>query len=295
MAKVKIVVDSASDISSEFADKHDIDIIPLNIFFGEEKYKEGINITANECYSRLEKQKNPWPKTSQPSPKEFYQTYDKYINNGYQSILSIHLSQNLSGTLNSVNIAKQMFPGKDIIPIDSNTVTHPFGLIVEEAAKMLKNGISKEEVLNRLKHIYIPNARICGVVDTLEYLHRGGRIGQAKKILGTLLNKKPLIQVKNGIVESFGTVKGFDEGFRNFVKMVPIIFDNLITDTVWLGYAGDNHHTMELYDAIKDLPNRPKNLEVKVIGPAVGVHLGPGAMTIAWIGNWDESWYFGKK
>lgn len=295
MAKVKIIVDSASDISPEFAEKYDIEIIPLNIFFGDEKYKEGINITADECYTRLAKEKNPWPRTSQPSPKEFYQSYDKYINNGYQSILSIHLSQNLSGTLNSVKTARQMFPGKDIISVDSNTVTHPFGLIVEEAAKMLKNGHSKEDVLKRLQNTYIPNARICGVVDTLEYLHRGGRIGRAKKILGTLLNKKPLIQVKDGIVESFGTVKGFEEGFKNFVNMIPTIFDNLITDTVWLGYAGDNHHTMELYDAIKDLPNRPKNLEVKVIGPAVGVHLGPGAMTVAWIGNWDELWYFGKK
>ena len=295
MAKTKIIVDSGCDIFPDVAKKYDIEVVPLNIFFGDEKYKEGINITANECYNRLTKHKNPWPRTSQPSPREFYQAYDKYINNGYGSILSIHLSQNLSGTLNSVNTAKQMFPGKDIVAVDSNTVTHPFGLIVEEAAKMLKNGRSKEEVLTRLNNTIIPNARICGVVDTLEYLHRGGRIGRAKKILGTLLNKKPLIQVKNGTVESFGSVSGFDEAFKNFVNMVPIIFDNLITDTVWLGYAGDNHHTMELYDAVKDLPNRPKNLEVKVIGPAVGAHLGPGAMTIAWIGNWDESWYFSKK
>ncbi|NHJ49158.1 MAG: DegV family protein [Asgard group archaeon] len=291
MAKIKIVADSACDIGFDTAKKYNIELIPMNIFFGDEKYKEGINIDSQECYDRIANAKSIWPTTSQPSPREFYNAYTKIFDDGYETILSIHVSSQLSGTLNSVNAAKNMFPGKDIIAIDSKTATHAFGLMVIEAAKLAKKGKTKEEILTRLKNSYIPNARVCGVVETLEYLHRGGRIGRAKKILGNLFNKKPLIQVKDGLVDSFGTSKGFEEGFNNFVKMAPIIFDNLNTDRVILGYASDDQHTQEFYEILKDLPNRPKNLEVKMIGPAIGVHLGPGALTIAWIGNWDELWY----
>ena len=105
---------------------------------------------------------------------------------------------------------------------------------------------------------------------------------------------KPVLQVKDGFVDSFGKVKGFDEAFNNFVKMVPKVFDNLITDTVWLGYAADDENVKRLYEAIKDLPNAPKEIKIYEIGPTVGVHLGPKSMTISWIGNWDTDWFFGK-
>ncbi|NHJ86876.1 MAG: DegV family protein [Asgard group archaeon] len=294
MSKIKIITDSTSDIPSHIAKKYNIDVIPLNIFFGDEKYKDGINITAKDVYKRIQEEKNPWPRTSQPSAREFLEFYNKAFDNGTETVISIHITSNMSGTMNSANLAKQMLPEKDLILIDSNTVTHPLGLVVLETAKLVKQGMEKEKIVNAINNTFIAKSEICGVVDSLEYLHRGGRIGRAQKILGSLLKMKPLLHMVDGQVDSFGKVKGHEEAFSNYVRMVPKIFSNLVTDTVWLGYAEDNHYTKELYESIKDLPNAPKHLEMYEIGPAVGVHLGIGSMTMAWIGQWDTNWYFGR-
>jgi len=183
---------------------------------------------------------------------------------------------------------------KDLVIVDSNTVSHGLGLIVYEIAKQIKAGKSKDKLLNMLNNSLIPNAQVCAVVDTLEFLHKGGRIGRAQKVLGTLLNMKPILQVKDGFVDSFGKVKGFEEAFNNYVAMVPKVFDNLMTDTVWIGYAADDENAKRLYEAIKDLPNAPKEINIYEIGPTVGVHLGPKSMIMSWIGNWDTNWFFGK-
>ncbi|MHA1212719.1 MAG: DegV family protein, partial [Candidatus Heimdallarchaeota archaeon] len=135
---------------------------------------------------------------------------------------------------------------------------------------------------------------ICGVIDSLEYLHRGGRIGRASRVLGTLLKYKPIVEVTEGSVNSFAKVKGNEEAFDKFVTMVPKIFDNLNTDAVWLGYAENKSKTDELYEKIKDLPNAPKEISIYEIGPTVGVHVGPGTMTISWIGNWNQNMYLNK-
>ncbi|HUT80303.1 MAG TPA: DegV family protein [Candidatus Bathyarchaeia archaeon] len=294
MSKIKIITDSTCDIPIDLAKKYDIDVVPLNIFFGEEKFKDGVSITANEVYQRIQTDKSIWPSTSQPSTREFLEYYNKAFDQGYETVISIHITPNMSGTLNSVNLAKQMLPDKDLVIIDSNTVTHPFGLTVYETAKLVKEGKNKESILNTLKNSFVPKANICGVVETLEFLHRGGRIGRAKKVLGTLLKKKPVLELTEGSVNSFGAVTGFEEGYEKFVALAPKIFDNLITDTVWLGYADNKTRTDDLYQAIKDLPNAPKEIRVVEIGPAVGVHLGPGVLTIAWLGNWDNNWFFGR-
>jgi DegV family protein with EDD domain len=292
--KIKIITDSTSDIPPEVAKKLNIDVVPLNIFFGEEKFKDGVSISASEVYQRLMDKKGPWPTTSQPAARDLLPYYNKAFDDGYETVISVHVTSNMSGTLNSVNLAKQMLQDKDLVIVDSQTVTHSLGLIVCELAKHALEGKSKDKLLNILNNTLIPNAQICAVLDTLEYLHKGGRIGRAQKILGTLLNMKPILQVKDGFVDSFGKVKGFDEAFSNFAAMIPKVFDNLVTDTVWLGFAADDENIRKLYEEIKDLPNAPKNIEIYEIGPTVGVHLGPKSMTISWIGNWDTNWFFGK-
>ena len=295
MSKIKVITDSTADISAAIAKKLDIDIIPLNIFFGEEKFKDGVTITAKEVYKRTAEQKKPWPKTSQPSANEFLEFYNKIFDKGYETIFSIHVTQNMSGTLNSVNTAIKQLPKKDIIAIDSNTATISLGLTVYEVAKMVKKGNSKDEILKALQKTIIPNIHAVGVINTLENLYRGGRIGRAKKVLGTLLNMKPLMQIKDGFVDSFGKVKGHDEAFTRFVEMTPKIFEGLAVKTIWLGYTDNDTYTKQLYESIKNLPNAPEEISIHEIGPTVGTHLGPGAMLMAWIGKWNEKWFLGEK
>ena len=293
MAKIKIVTDSTSDISPELAKKYNIEVMALNIFFGEDHFKHGVVITASEVYGMMESGIYDWPRTSQPSAKEFMEVYNKIFDEGYDSIISIHITQNMSGTMNSAQLAKNQLKDKDITLVDSNTVTLPLGLVAIEAAKLVKTKKSKDEILKQINE-YVATSQIWGVIDTLENLHKGGRIGTAKKILGTLLNKKPLMQVKNGLVDSFGSVKGHEEGFTKFIDSMSIIFDNLETDSIWLGYADKKEYIEKAYNKIKEIPNAPKNIEIVEIGPAVGVHIGPGVMLIGWIGKWDTKWVLGK-
>lgn len=289
MAKIKIVTDSTSDISPELAKKHNIEVIALNIFFGDDHFKHGVDITASEVYGMMESGIYDWPRTSQPSAKEFMEVYNKVFEEGYDAIISIHITQKMSGTTNSAQLAINQLEGKDITLIDSNTTTLPLGLLVIEAAKLVKTKKSKKEILKKIDE-YVTNSQIWGVIDTLENLHKGGRIGRAKKILGTLLNKKPLMQVVDGQVDSFGSVKGHEEGFAKFMQSMPKIFDNLMTDTIWLGYADTPEYVEKALEEIKKLPNAPKNIELVEIGPAVGVHVGPGVMLIGFIGKWDTKW-----
>jgi len=294
LSKIKVITDSTSDIPEDIVKKYDIDVVPLNIFFGDERYKDGVNITAREVYQWVTTHKNPWPTTSQPSAREFLEHYNRAFDQGYETIFSVHISANMSGTLNSVNLAKQMLPEKDIIAIDSTSVTHPLGLLTYEIAKLAKEGKSRDEILTVVESKLNKEVHICGVVETLEFLHRGGRIGRAKKLLGNLLNMKPVLEVAEGVVSSFGKAKGFDEAYENMVHMAPRIFEKRYTDTIWLGYAGKDGYTKKYYEVIKDLPNAPKEIRLVEIGPTVGVHLGPGALTISWIGEWNNKWFFEK-
>ncbi|MBD3192116.1 MAG: DegV family EDD domain-containing protein [Candidatus Heimdallarchaeota archaeon] len=294
MPKVKIITDSTSDLNPKLATKYNIEVIPLNIFFDEKRYKDRKDISPEKFYEMLADRNNPWPTTSQPSAKEFMELYNQFFAEGYETIISIHITPNMSGTLNSVNLAKKQMPDKDIIAIDSNTASLPLGLIALEAGKMAFNGATKEEIVTRVDQELIPNAQIIGVIDTLENLHRGGRIGRAQKILGTLLKMKPLMQVKDGYVDSFGKARGHDEAFKGLINMAPKIFDNLLVDTFWVGYTDRKGESQKLYDTLKHFSNAPEEISLQQIGATVGTHLGPGTMAYAWIGECNLNWFYQK-
>ena len=237
MSKIKIVTDSTSDIPRELAEEYNITVIPLNVFFGDERFKDGVTISPGEFYGMCESGIYEWPSTSQPSAKEFIELYTGIFDEGYDSIISIHITSKMSGTLNSVELAKKELSDKDINVIDANTTTISLGLLAYQAAKLVKEGKTKEEILNILKTHYVPKTRTIGVIDTLEYLHKGGRIGRAKKIFGTLLKKKPLLQIKDGEVDSIGSVTGHDDAINRMKFVSKKIVENIDIDCLWIGYA----------------------------------------------------------
>jgi len=294
LSKIKIVTDSTSDLPKDLADKYDIEIIPLNIFFGEDRYKDKINLSPSEFYGMVESGIYEWPKTSQPSAKEFLEVYTKIFDQGFETIISIHITPNMSGTMNSVQLAINQIPDKDIIAVDGNTTTLPLGLIALIAGKLNQEGKNKEEILSALKNALIPKSRIVCTLDTLEYLHRGGRIGRAKKIFGKLLNKKPIMQVRDGLVESFVSVTGSEEAYNGMVRIAPKIIENMDYDILWIGYTNDKSLAEKYYDSIKDIPNLPKDVALVEMGPSIGAHIGTGALAITWIGNWSENWFTDK-
>lgn len=220
--KIKIVTDSTWDLDYYYQIKYDIDVVPLYIKIKDKIYKDLVDIKIEEFYKLMQNLKEPIS-TSQPTPNDFLKTYEKYIKD-YDYILSIHISSKLSGTLNSALSAKNEIDNMNkIIIYDSNFVSGALGLMVTEAAMQRDLGkdinfITKhlDQIKNLIKSIFI--------LDNLEALNRGGRIGKAKYLIGTLLNYKPILTIKNGAIEPImgGKLNNIDQ----ILKKLLLFFKN---------------------------------------------------------------------
>ncbi|NLK01183.1 MAG: DegV family protein, partial [Clostridia bacterium] len=191
MGKIAIVTDSTADLPPEIIEKYNISIVPLKVLFGNKEYKDGIDIGPDEFYEKLEKS-NTLPTTSQPSPGDFIKVYRSLLEQ-YTEIISIHLSSNLSSTVNVARLAGKDF--KDRIHVfDSKSISLGIGLLATEAAKSVQEGLRINEVLEKIKSVR-KNSEVLFTLDTLEYLSKGGRIGKVSGLLGSVLNIKPIVRV----------------------------------------------------------------------------------------------------
>ena len=179
---VKIITDSTSDIPESIVSELDIEVVPLNIHIGQDNFKHGIDIGTDEFYTKL-LNGSELPKTSQPSPGEFLDVYNKFLDES-DAIVSIHVTSKLSGTYNSAIQAKsELEATKPIEVVDSATVSMALGLIVIRAAKIAKNGGTLDQVLKEIEDC-LSKSEVLVVLDTLEYLEKGGRIGKARALIG---------------------------------------------------------------------------------------------------------------
>lgn len=218
MNQVRIVTDSTADLPKELIEKYGITVVPLKVIFnGGDPLRDGVDIETEQFYRR-QVEKREVSKTSQPAPVEFATVYSGLASGG-NSIISIHLSAALSGTFQSAWMAKEMTPGTDIEVIDSKSVSMGLGLIVLEAAHAAGEGKTKEDIVEIVKKI-IPNIQVFFIVDTLEYLLRGGRIGKAQAFLGTILNIKPLLYLKDGVVTPYEKVRGKAKAIERLAQIV---------------------------------------------------------------------------
>ena len=223
---VKIVTDSAADLPAIITEELDITVVPVYLRFGEEVYRDRVDIKEEEFYQRLLHDR-VHPNTTQPSPQDFASVYDK-LSQEADGIISIHITSKLSGTYNSAVQGKEMVTGQcPIEVVDSATVSIAVGLIVIQAAKMAKAGMSLQQILDEVGKI-ICNIRLLILFDTLKYLAKGGRIGKAKALLGSVLNVRPLLTVRDGELVPSGQVrtrsKGIDQ-LLDFVKTATEIQD----------------------------------------------------------------------
>jgi DegV family protein with EDD domain len=277
---VKVVTDSASDISAELAEKLDITIVPLYVHFGTEDFRERVTMTDDEFYSRLLGGK-VHPKTSEPNIQDFLEAYNK-VCTGTDAIVSIHISSKLSGTYNSAFQAKNKFieDGKTcpVEVIDSKLVTVAQGLVVIAAAKAAKEGKPLDEVL-RITNDAIENTQPLCLLDTLKYLQLGGRIGKAKALLGNILNVKPVITLKEGEVVPSGQVRSRSKGLEqlfNFVYGASLVKD------IAIGYSTTPDDAIALSQRLGALPDKPKAMIFR-LGTTLGVHTGPGTIIVAFL------------
>lgn len=274
---IKIVTDSTADIPEKIASEYGIEIVPLNVHFGDEVFKDGVDIWSEEFYNKL-RNEPILPNTSQPSPGDFLKVYQKIAKPG-DTIISIHISREMSGTVDAAELAAEMTgSGYRIHIVDSRQVTLSLGILVIAAAKAVKNGASAETVLANLDK-WKSEVRIFFTLKSLEYLHRTGRIGKATVLMGGLLNIKPILSIEEGLIVPLEKARG------NFQKIAEILVDKVIelygNQRLNVGII----HT-ELQDDLNVLVSLAKqklNIEEMVInlaGAIVGTHVGPNGIGI---------------
>lgn len=272
---VKIVTDSSCDLPAQLVQELGITVVPLYVRFGKETYRERVDISEDEFYQRL--QHDPiHPNTIQPSPQDFADVYQK-LSAKADGIVSIHISAKLSGTCNAALQGKEMIEKKcPIEVVDSQLTTMGLGLIAMAAAKMAKAGEDLPSVVEEVKRI-IPTIHVLGLFDTLKYLALGGRIGKAKALLGSILNVKPIITLKDGEVLPAGQVRTRSKGIErliDFAKSTANIQDLAVLHNT----TPDEAQT--LAERIGSIFAKEQIIIAK-LGTTLGVHGGPGLLFVA--------------
>ncbi|MEG1887200.1 MAG: DegV family protein, partial [Oscillospiraceae bacterium] len=214
---VKIITDTSSDLSQEYIDKNDIGILPLNIIFGDTSYIPGVEISTEQFYEKLAVA-NELPKTAQCSPAYIQEVFQEALNDG-DDVVAILISSDMSGLYNTSNIVKHELAVDNIHICDSRTVTHALALLVIEAVKMRDEGKSASEIFEQIE-VLKEKIVLYAVVGTLKYLQMGGRLSSTSAIIGTVLNIKPIITIKNGMVEAIDKQRGQKNAFDSLVNMV---------------------------------------------------------------------------
>lgn len=271
---VKVVTDSVSDIPPEVARELGITVIPLYVLFGKESYRDGVDITTDEFYHKL--MSNPsLPTTSTPTPEELIEVYNKLAKET-DEIISIHLSTKYSATYGMALQAKRLVKeGCQIEVIDSLSATMGEGLLVIEAAKASQRGESLEQIVALVKEL-IPLTHVRMVFDTLEYLRRGGRIGRARALLGTVLKVNPIVGIRDGETFPVGRERGREKAIEwlyHFVKG----FSNIRSLAV--GYATTPDEAEEFAQRLNPIFPRER-IYMSKVGSVVGTHVGPRVIAV---------------
>jgi DegV family protein with EDD domain len=271
---VKIITDSSADLPDQLIEELGITVVPLYVRFGEEVHRDRVSISEDEFYQRLES--DPvHPTTVQPGPQDFLEVYQK-ASAGADGIVSIHISSKLSGTVNSALMAKDMLEGGcPVEVIDSRAVTMGLGLIVIAAAEMAKAGESLDKIVAEVKQA-IPQIHFLALFDTLKYLLLGGRIGKAKALLGSILNVKPVLSLKDGEVVPCSQVRSRTKGID---KLVDFVKDTADIQDLAIVYSTTPDEAQGLAERIGSVFNKEK-IRMSRIGPVLGVHMGPGTLIV---------------
>ena len=281
MSKVIVLTDSTAYIPENLLTKFNIKTIPLTLIWGEETFQDGIDIQPDDFYKRLATAKQ-MPSTSQPSPMTMKIEYEKLLEEGYE-ICGIFISSKLSGTIHSSLQALDMIEkGKEKIEIiDSLSTGMSMGFQAIATAKAAQNGASLSECKS-VAETAKDNTGILFVVDTLEFLHRGGRIGGAQRLLGTALNFKPILELQDGKIESVEKVRTKKKAYH---RMLDLLVEKIgKAPNVHLASINANAES-DANSLLKKAVEQINPIETvsSVLSPVIGTHVGPGTVGIAYM------------
>lgn len=274
--RVKLVTDSTADLPPEMAREHGITVVPLQVIFGSESLRDGIDIGGARFYERLASDPTP-ARTSQPSPGDFVEAYRRLGRDG-SAIVSVHISSALSGTFQSAEVARQNCPELEIHTIDTRSVSLGLGLAVLAAARAARAGGSPGEVAAVARRVADKMA-IAFTVDTLEFLARNGRIGKAQAFLGSLLSIKPVLQVEDGVVSPVDRVRGRGKALERIVDVLSGRVAPGPGVRAAVMHARAEADAAALADRLRQVYPGAEVLTGE-LGAVVGTHAGPGTVGV---------------
>ncbi len=278
MANIRIVTDSTGDIRADIRSAMGIEMVPLKVHFGKETYLDSVTINSEKFYELLSNS-TQMPTTSQPSPVDFLEVYKSLSSEPDTHIISIHLSAALSGTYQSAVLAKSLLEEKtNITIIDSKSASIGCGMLAIAAAKAAAEGKTVEEIEAMVLKLR-ESTRLYFLVDTLEFLQKGGRIGKASALIGSLLNIKPILSVDNeGEVYSVDKVRGHKKAMGRIIELLEQDFAGKPV-RISIAHSASDEAAKEFADLISSRLD-VKEVQYTGLGPVIGTHVGPGALSV---------------
>ncbi len=282
MSKVMIVTDSTAYIPEETIGDLPIRIVPLQVIWGDDQYRDGIDINPTQFYERLQKSET-MPTTSQTTPGTFKELYQELNDEGYK-ILSIHISSKLSGTIDSAYQAKALLNIEDLEIFDTEAAGMALGFQVLSAARAAANGASMSECIKIVEKARM-HTGILFAVKTLEFLHRGGRLGRTAALVGTMLNLKPILELRDGKIESIDKVRTMNKALDKLIEILLLKVENQYPVRISVQHANAFKEAEQFLEKITS--SFPENMIIETmiseVSPVIGTHTGPGLLGISYM------------
>lgn len=281
MSKIAVITDSTAYIPPELVQKHNLTVTPQMLIWGEETYQDGVDIQPDEFYTRLKTSK-VMPTTSQVSIAAMKSTFENLVEKGYD-VLAIFLSSKLSGTIQSAIQAKEMMEsaGEKVTFIDSETTAMALGFQVLTVARAIEEGANLEDAIALAEKVR-EHTGVYFAVDTLEFLHRGGRIGGAQRFLGTALNMKPVLAVIGGRVEAVERIRTKRKALERVLELVMEQTQGKSNIRLATLHAAAEDEAKTLLEKASKEMNAIESILTSV-SPVVGTHAGPGTVGLAYM------------
>lgn len=279
MPKVALITDSTVNLPDNLVKDHALNIVPQVLIWNGETYEDGVDIQPTEFYERLKSSKQS-PSTSQVTPKSFMEVYQTLLAQDYE-ILAVLISEKLSGTIASAIQARELYPNAPIEIVDSKTTSLAMGFVVLATAEAIKDGASLSEARQLAEHAR-EHVGVIFAVDTLEFLHRGGRIGGGSRFLGTALNIKPILEVLEGRVEAVERVRTRSRSLSRLVELVESRVNGKQPVRLAALHANARDEGLELLSQASQRIDSVQTL-ISEVSPVIGTHAGPGTVGLAWM------------
>lgn len=274
---VRVVCDSTADLDADFTARHTVDVVPLQVIIGDESFRDGVDIHPAELYRRMRRE-GVMPRTSQPSPADFEAVFRAATDAG-DSVVCTTISAELSGTYASAAQAAEALAGRPISVIDTRGVNVSHYAVVAEAVRVAEAGGDAEAVAAAVRDV-VGKTRLLFTVETLEYLRRGGRIGGARALLGSMLDLKPILEMRDGSIQPVGRVRTYRRAIESCAEAAERAAAEWGGARFLIG-QGDAAEAAE--GLVHHLSSAVPGAEIIVIdvGPVIGAHAGPGALGLA--------------